>query len=278
MRYTAKELRKTALYVAWRDMIRRARREWAWRLRLGAEEPFMVSKEFTDFDKFALWARTAGGYRLGEDSAKIVARKDPRKPFDPSNAVFTSEYMESFGFTPPNPAGKACGRAASRRSLHGLSGTRLYEIWKGMRRRCSDPKQKDYPDYGARGIRVCDAWNDSFDEFMDWAWNHGYSVDLTLDRIDVDGNYCPENCRWATFLEQKLNTRIEAKTYINLRMKAGRMARFMASLAPDCVVTAICRRDAIGSGALPEQDDFAAVPIDERIDMMRSYKRRRGED
>ena len=131
MRYTPKELRKTALYIVWRDMLRRARREWNWHLRLGIEEPFMVCRDFQDFDKFAMWARTFGGYVIGRDSQKVVVRKDASKPFDMENSTVADEYIESFGFTPPKPTG--CKNGISKRTQHGLSGTRLYEIWKGMR-------------------------------------------------------------------------------------------------------------------------------------------------
>lgn len=81
------------------------------------------------------------------------------------------------------------------------SGTRLYEIWRGMKKRCEVASSKDYIDYGGRGIKICDDWSKSFTAFMDWAWDNGYSVDRSLDRIDVERGYCPENCRWTTLEE-----------------------------------------------------------------------------
>ena len=90
---------------------------------------------------------------------------------------------------------------------HRLSNTRLYNIWKAMKQRCYYPKHKDYHNYGARGIVVCDEWRDDFKAFYDWALSHGYREDLTIDRIEVDGNYEPSNCRWATWRDQRLNQR-----------------------------------------------------------------------
>ena len=84
--------------------------------------------------------------------------------------------------------------------------TRLYKIWCGMRERCNRVNHSAYKNYGGRGIKVCLEWDD-YVAFREWATNNGYSNELTLDRIDVDGNYCPENCRWVTMDEQHKNRR-----------------------------------------------------------------------
>lgn len=92
-------------------------------------------------------------------------------------------------------------------ATHGKSNTRLYNIWQNMKARCYQKTTRNYNDWGGRGIKVCDEWKHNFENFYNWAMKNGYQENLTIERIDVDGNYEPSNCCWLTIQEQQQNKR-----------------------------------------------------------------------
>lgn len=99
---------------------------------------------------------------------------------------------------------------------------RLYTIWLGIKSRCNNKNNIGYYRYGGRGISICDSWDRFFINFAIWAIFNGYEDNLSIDRIDVDGNYCPENCRWADVLTQMNNT---SRNYIINDDTIGELAR-----------------------------------------------------
>ena len=116
---------------------------------------------------------------------------------------------------------KSCGclnkeKTTERNTKHSLRHTRIYRIWLLMKNRCLNSKYHLFKNYGGRGITICNEWKNDFISFYNWAMKNGYEEHLTIDRINVNGNYEPSNCRWATKLQQQRNTtRLRKITYKN---------------------------------------------------------------
>lgn len=120
------------------------------------------------------------------------------------NEVEIQEMKLKTGWT------KSCGCFRSmtttlRKTRHGFSHTRLHDIWCGIKSRCTNANTKSYKHYGGRGIKICDEWL-KFENFRDWSYKHGYADNLSIDRIDVNGDYSPLNCRWVDIVTQMNNT------------------------------------------------------------------------
>lgn len=120
-----------------------------------------------------------------------------------SGADLLTKHTRSCGCLHSETARKTI---VSTNKTHGKTHTRLFSIWTNMRTRCYNVRNKTYQWYGKRGIKICDEWRDNFQAFYDWAIENGYKQNLSIDRINNDGDYCPENCRWTTTKAQMRNT------------------------------------------------------------------------
>lgn len=118
----------------------------------------------------------------------------------------------------------SCGCNRISEKACGHSKERLYRIWLGMNSRCNNKNADNFQWYGGRGIKICDEWN-NFMLFRQWALSSGYADNLSIDRIDSDGNYCPENCRWASYKEQQNNrSNNRIITYNNIKYTCAQFA------------------------------------------------------
>lgn len=162
-------------------------------------------------------AKEISGQRYGRLIVIERAGRDKRKyatwkcQCDCGNEVIKRSYYLRRAVKP------SCGcwkkEMASRlHTKHGKRNTRLYEIWKAMKQRCSNPNHAKYEYYGGKGVEVCSEWQNDFQAFYDWAMANGYADNLTIDRIDNDKGYSPNNCRWETVKNQHNHT--SANRYI----------------------------------------------------------------
>lgn len=122
------------------------------------------------------------------------------------------------------------------KEIHNETKTRLYRIWVGIKSRCYGKTSSAYCNYGLRGIKVCEEWKSSFLSFKRWSLDNGYSDSLTLDRIDVNGDYCPANCRWVTLSVQEFNKRITDRNtsgFVGVSFNK-RQNKWVAYISKDC--------------------------------------------
>lgn len=156
---------------------------------------------------------------VGENINRLTAIKEVSKlkwlfECECGNQKAINKYDVNRGHT------QSCGclhkeNTSKARKTHGDSDSRLYFTWENMRKRCYKTNSDRYKTYGARGIEVCDEWKDNYSNFYTWAHDNGYTEELTIERIDINGNYEPSNCTWITQGEQAKNRTTNKWVYID---------------------------------------------------------------
>lgn len=168
------------------------------------------------------------GQRYGR--LMVLKESEPRKYFDKSRNKFRqrrtwiclcdcgNEHIVLQSSLRKSNGTKSCGCLARERAstsnerlqaitTHGLSNHTLYETWHSIKKRCCNPNDNNYYHYGRRGIKICDEWINDPEAFIKWGINNGWKQNLTIDRIDVNGNYEPDNCRFVNYSRQGFNKR-----------------------------------------------------------------------
>ena len=171
----------------------------------------MNTNEKNTSTKSELTGRTFGEFIVLEESLpKIRANGKKVRMWKCQCSCGNVRYLNKREIDTEKRKSCGCKQNEYRRMInlqHGDSHTRLHNTWSGIRARCYCETDYHYQWYGARGIRMDDAWKDDYSAFKEWAINNGFSPELSLDRIDNDGNYTPDNCRWTTQKDQSNNTR-----------------------------------------------------------------------